>query len=182
MIELAATEPELKTAHLLLRPLRPGDAPRIAELISNWDVIRWLAMPPYPYRLSDAENFLAKTLGRGFSWNNADFAIDVDGALAGIIGYEQRDRGINLGYWLGRPYWGRGYMTEAVAAVLKHFFASPNADELASGILEGNPASLRIQEKFGFEIIGRSEVFSVPNAKALPHIDTRLTRQSYEAL
>lgn len=178
----ATAGPVLKTKRLLLRPLRLDDAPRIAELIGAWEVIRWLAMPPYPYHLSDAESFVAETQERGSRWNSADFAVDVDGAIAGTVGYAPRHQGISFGYWLGQPYWGQGYMTEAVAAALAHFFASPNADELASGILEGNPASLHIQEKFGFEVVGRSEIFSVPNGKALLHIDTRLTRQSYEAL
>ena len=173
---------ELKTERLVLRPVRTADAARIAELIGNWNVIRWLAMPPYPYQLKDAEDFITRTLNREPTGEICSLAITCDEALIGHVGYGgPRDSSkVLIGYWLGEPYWGKGYMSEALDASLAHYFATTDADEIFSGILTGNSASLRIQEKLGFEVIGESEIFCVPRGETLAHLDTRLSRQRYE--
>lgn len=127
----------LRTPRLTLRPLRTEDAEPIARLIAEWDVIRWLTRPPHPFRLADAEAFIAS--GQGIHW-----AILLDGTFIG----EVRTRP-NLGYWLGLPWHGRGYMTEAArAAVTRHF--DEGGGRLNSGYMPGNAASRKVLEKLGF--------------------------------
>lgn len=174
---------ELRTERLVLRPPRMSDAVRIAELIGNWNVIRWLAMPPYPYKLEDAERFITRMLNREPTGENSSLMITADGKLIGNVGIGStaENSRAQFGYWLGEPYWAKGFMTEAVSAALENYFASIDRKEIYSGILVGNRASLCIQEKLGFEIVGESEIYCVPRQETLPHLDTRLTRETFEA-
>jgi RimJ/RimL family protein N-acetyltransferase len=110
-------------------------------------------------------------------------AITLEQALIGIIGIEPgRGGDPTLGYWLGHAYWGRGYMSEATSALVNRFFESRGADALASGYFAGNGASWRIQDKLGFRMAGERVLHSRPWGKDLPHIDTILTRDRFEAL
>jgi RimJ/RimL family protein N-acetyltransferase len=90
--------------------------------------------------------------------------------------------GPNLGYWLGRPYWGKGYMTEATRAFLAHLFRSSASDIVYSGALADNAASLAIQWKLGFACHVEGTHFFRPRNATLPHVFTRLERRSFEAL
>lgn len=174
---------ELRTERLVLRRPQMSDVEPITELIGNWDVIRWLSMPPYPYKREDAEGFVERVLAEGESVDCCKRTITRDGAAIGNIGFGPRgkDGMIRIGYWLGEPYWGKGYMSEALAAMLAHFFATTDEDEMASGVYEGNGASLRIQEKLGFEVVGQTEQFCVPRGETVTLIETRLPRARYEA-
>jgi len=108
---LADAEIELRTKRLVLRPMRPSDAEPLFALFADWEVIRWLSMPPWPYMIADAHEFLG-SLER--SLTKTTFAITRDEALIGGIDVRmnqasrsQSGDGPNLGYWLGRAYWGR---------------------------------------------------------------------------
>lgn len=134
----------MATERLRLRPLKLDDAARIHALINDWNVLRTLASPPYPYRREHAEEFLAAALRKHKLGSATIFAIAQEEGLIGLIGIEPRERGPTLGYWLGRAYWGRGYMSEAAAALVHHYFRFPGNDRLVSGYFAGNGASWRI--------------------------------------
>jgi len=170
----------IKTERLLLRSFHDNDAPRMTALIGNWNVIRWLAAPPYPYRLNNAEAFIARVAPETITQQNATLAIEIEGVLAGSIGYEARGEDVHLGYWLGEPYWEKGYMREAVGAVLGFYFSAHNNREIISSVLMGNEASLRLQKSFGFETVGETDLFCVPHDAVLPAVGTRLSRERYK--
>jgi RimJ/RimL family protein N-acetyltransferase len=135
----------IRTKRLTLRPLILADAPAIAQGIGQWEVIRWLTRPPYPYALADAVAFLSGSVSAEC------FGIDFDGTLAGVIGLhlDAADQGVDLGYWLGLPFHGQGYMTEAAsAAIADHFTQSETA--LDSGYIVGNSRSENVLTKLGF--------------------------------
>lgn len=140
----------LQTKRLKLRPLKAADAPAIARLIGNWNVIRWLTSPPWPYRLADAQWFVADDGSSG------SFCIEIDGAFAGIVGLTNK---LDLGYWLGQPFHGQGYMTEAARAVVDSHF-SDHAERLMSGYIPGNETSAGVLKKCGFV---NTETISVPS-------------------
>ena len=151
----------IRTARLLLRPLRPTDAEPLFELFNNWQVVRWLSMPPWPYALADAVAFITPRVTQKPVETN--FAIALDDSLIGGIGVRMKDTshlqagpGPNLGYWLGQPYWGRGYMTEAARGIAAHAFASGVGETIYSGAFADNAASLRVQEKVGFVRAGET--------------------------
>ena len=116
-------------------------------------------------------------------------AITRDGALIGCIDVinkpaseVQRDAGYCLGYWLGEPFWGEGLMSEAARAFVAHFFATKPDDVLYSGAFSENAASLRIQEKLGFQRDGENMFYSRPRDGELPHVSTSLTRAAFARL
>jgi len=174
-----AAGPVLKTARLRLRPYGWDDAPAMTAFLADFEVARWLALVPHPYGPEHARSFLEKTLGGGFP-DKLGLAIEVDGRLAGGIALAGLSALPMLGYWLGPPHWGRGLMTEAVAAVLAHGFGTLGLTRVGSGIFAGNEASLAIQRRAGFEVVGQSEVFSLARNTTVTHIDTRLTRRRWQ--
>jgi RimJ/RimL family protein N-acetyltransferase len=176
----------IRTERLTLRPLRADDAAQLFALFANWQVIRWLSMPPWPYTLADAQSFIGSRLNQDLT--NTSFAIAVGDALVGAIDVRmsapaqlQRGPGPNLGYWLGQPYWGRGYMTEAARGFVPHVFAARLGDTIYSGAFADNEASLRVQEKLGFERDGETTLHSKPRGADFPHVNTKLTRSAFEA-
>jgi RimJ/RimL family protein N-acetyltransferase len=159
---------EIRTARLLLRKPAPADAEKIAGMIGQWEVIRWLTQPPYPYKIDDAEAFIAEAARR--RWFYLIEAHDVVGAV---------EIGDHLGYWLGAAHWGKGYMTEATRALLTEYFAETGADHLLSGYLQGNIASCNTLSKLGFLETGRRKVHCRPRNAEAVHIDMRLDRAAF---
>ncbi len=167
-------------AACVLRPLLAADAPRLAELISDWEVVRWLSMPPYPYAARDAEAFIATVREATMPAGYRTVAIALDGVLVGLIGIDQRAVGANLGYWVGRPFWGQGIMTAAATALTREFFAMSREDVLTSGYFSGNEASWAVQRRLGFQVTVEGTLFNRPHGKHLPHMETALTRARFE--
>ena len=83
----AANIPDLRTERLVLRRPEKSDIDAITKLIGNWDVIRWLSMPPYPYKREDAEGFVERVLAEGESIDCCKRTIALDNAAIGSIGY-----------------------------------------------------------------------------------------------
>ncbi len=171
----------LQTARFILRPAQVGDAEPIARYLNDFAVSGNLARVPYPYHLSDAKAWL-RTRRAGLPVEETSFTIDLPGeGLAGHVGFHLGPEGPIIGYWLGQPFWGRGIMTEAVAASLDWFFAHSAAPELLSGVFHFNHPSLRIQHKLGFSEIGRSRLHCLARHAEVEHIDTKLTRVVWKA-
>jgi RimJ/RimL family protein N-acetyltransferase len=143
--------PTLKTARLVLRAPSRGDLPAIVALVGDRRVAANTARIPHPYTAADALGLIA-------SINQKDsetvFALELNGALIGMCGLDPRQDGAELGYWLGVPFWGRGYATEAARAVIDYAFAKLGHGLLSSGARVSNPASRRVLEKCGFQWTG----------------------------
>ena len=165
----------IATARLILEPVRSDFAQGLFEHINDWEVMRWLASPPWPYSLADMQEWIARSSTARDAALDADYAITFEGLPIGVIGLTGLKVGPVLGYWLARPFWGRGFMTEAGGALLAHMFASGKGF-VASGVLEGNAASLRIQQKLGFRIVNERYIHARPHGRPMPHIDTVLGR------
>lgn len=162
----------IETARLILRPLDGGDVNAIVAGIGNYDVVRWLSSPPYPYRADDARRFLGSPAARpGRAW-----AITEDGGFRGIVSI-----GTELGYWLAREAWGRGIMTEAGDAVVDAWFARPWRGALASGHFAANDASAGVLRKLGFWDVGAGARMSAPLGQPVPSREMRMTRAGWRA-
>ncbi len=135
------------------------DAKAIALLVNDRRIAENTLRIPHPYGLADAEEFIA-------SANAGDGEIvfviaSRDGGLLGCCGIAQLDDTTpEIGYWLGVPFWGKGYATEAARALIDHAFVDLGHDTLVAGARVTNPASRRVLEKCGFQWTGR---------RALPH-------------
>lgn len=145
--DLPAT-PVLKTARLILRAPRRGDGKAIVRLVNDRRVAENTARIPHPYFLDDAETFVAAA---NRQVGEAIFAIIRDDELIGMCGVEPRQDGPEIGYWLGTPFWGRGYATEAIRAAIDHAFGVLGHDMLQAAARVSNPSSRRVLEKCGFQ-------------------------------
>jgi RimJ/RimL family protein N-acetyltransferase len=170
----------IMTERLLLRPPQMGDAEPIARYLNDFGVAGNLARVPFPYYESDARAWL-RTRVPGLPVEETNFSIELPGeGYAGQIGFHRGPQGPIVGYWLGRPFWGRGIMTEAGRASLDWFFGASQADTVYSGVFHFNASSLAIQHKLGFTEIGRSRLLCLARGAEVEHIDTQLTRSVWK--
>jgi RimJ/RimL family protein N-acetyltransferase len=145
-----------RTERLLLRPGWVEDAPALHEAIADQAIARNLAHAPWPYSMLDAENFLMRE--RAPHEASSLIFLRTGGAprLIGGIGFGRMPTGeMELGYWIARPHWGRGYATEAGRAVLDYARDSLRIPRLSAGHFLDNPASGRVLAKLGFRAVGR---------------------------
>jgi RimJ/RimL family protein N-acetyltransferase len=163
----------------VLRPPEPRDAEDIFRGIANFNVVRMLDNPPWPYELAHAEAFIARANEARASGEELHLAVTIDDRAIGIVSIRQRNGAPHLGYWLAEPHWGRGYTTEAARALIRHFFAERDDDRLTSGALADNTASIKILTALGFEEVGRGTFFSNVRGEAIPHIDAALMRERF---
>jgi RimJ/RimL family protein N-acetyltransferase len=180
---------QLVTPRLLLRPLVIEDTAALLPLFNDWRVIEWLSAPPWPYTEADMHCYFGALLASTAPDREIYFVIERGGVPMGGISWtiepasrQQRGAGPNIGYWLGAEYWRNGYMTEALDAAAQHLFTTTAANALYSGAFDGNPASLRVQEKAGFQRDGVTPLRSNPKQLDLPQVNTVLTRTRFETL
>jgi RimJ/RimL family protein N-acetyltransferase len=183
----AAQALDLKTRRLVLAPVKAAHARALHRLVNDWDVAKMLAVIPWPVPLEAVEDFAA---GQERSEGDEDaFAILLEGKPIGVCGIKrpgtsEPPRAMpRLGYWLGRQYWGQGYMTEAVEALVGHAFERfPQAEVIGAGVFEDNPASRRVQEKLGFEPAGGYPLHCVARDAEVYVLDMNLTRERWAAV
>lgn len=164
---------ELVTPRLILRPSRPDDAPCFALGLGQYDVARWLAPIPWPFTLAMAAEWL-----RGAPENRPEramFIIDLPGR--GLIGAVVLTE--ELGFWIARPHWGRGFATEAASAVVDWHFRGCNSGGIGSSAHHRNAASLRVKAKLGFIETGRDRRYSHTMQRNEEHVLTRLSREDW---
>ena len=137
----------LRTERLVLVAPTLAHAPSIAQLCNNINVHKWMARLPFPYALSDAEFFINEIVP---SAEEACFAITRDDELLGVAGLHFHPEKLpELGYWLGEPYWGHGYASEAGAALVEAARAA-GAAALRSRARLDNVGSRNVLRKLGF--------------------------------
>jgi [ribosomal protein S5]-alanine N-acetyltransferase len=140
----------MKTDRLTLRPVFHSDANRIAMLAGDWDVASMTGRIPFPYSEEAAHQWVD-----GLADHEEVFGIEHNGELIGICGFMADDaHDAELGYWIGKPYWGEGYATEAARAVMAHGFAKSGIRRFICKHLMGNEASARVIRKLGFRYTG----------------------------
>lgn len=143
---------EIRCRSCVLRPLVPSDAVSLARHANDRDV--WLNLRdrfPHPYSLADAQAYIAMTADQS---PRTSFGIVVDGEAVGGIGLEPGEdiarRTAEIGYWLGRRFWGRGITTDAVRAVTRHAFDALGLHRVFAVPFAHNAASARVLEKAGY--------------------------------
>jgi RimJ/RimL family protein N-acetyltransferase len=150
--------PTLSTERLLLRGVVNADAKRIAELLGDPVIASMTSWIPRPYGQADAERWLAHC--RSLDWDReAQFVIEHRNfGVVGALGFRPGPLGRpEIGYWLGRPYWNRGYATEAVRAALHWVRRDWRRKLVVGGHFTDNPASGQVLCKAGFLYTGDVE-------------------------
>ncbi len=148
-----APQPTLATPRLLLRPLALADAAEVQRLAGVWEVADTTLSIPHPYEDGVAEAWIATLADLYARREQVVFAIAArpDDYLLGAIGLVLR-RTYNraeLGYWIGKPFWGLGYATEAAMAALRYGFGTLALNRIHACHFARNPASGRVLQKIG---------------------------------
>ena len=143
-----------RTPRLLLRPGFPEDAPALAQAIGDEFIVRNLARAPWPYGVRDAEAYLAEPRDPVLPSLLAFERTAAAPKLIGYCGLSRRTSGaVELGYWIARSHWCRGFATEAGKALIDIARVLGLAQLEASHFID-NPASARVLDKLGFESTG----------------------------
>ena len=176
-----ASIPVLETERLVLRAPRLEDAENIAMLANERRIAENTARIPHPYPLADAKTFLAAA---NRSDRETTFVIALaDGTLIGACGLAMTEGPApELGYWLGVPFWGQGFATEAVRAVIDYAFTDLGHDAVQAGARVTNPQSRRVLEKCGFQWTGVGLCRIRALASSAPIDRFRLERGIWSAL
>lgn len=144
-----------------LSPVETRDKEALVAHLQEQEISRNTLSIPYPYTESDAEAWIDERIRhREEQPAETTFAVRApDGMLIGAVGAGSFDVGsshrANIGYWLARPYWNRGIMTEAVRRFVAYAFAELEVARLTAEVFAGNEASVRVLQKAGFRQEGR---------------------------
>jgi ribosomal-protein-alanine N-acetyltransferase len=153
-----AAQPELITERLLLRPFVLADAPVVQRLAGEKAIAEMTVAIPHPYEDGMAEAWIGTHRQAFDEDKEAVFAITLreNGFLVGCIGLTINREHVRaeLGYWIGKPYWGNGYCTEAARAMVRFGFGELGLNRIHAIHFRRNPASGRVMAKIGMTCEG----------------------------
>ncbi len=162
----------LETKRLRLRPFRHGDEDELAGHLGDWEITRQLALNPHPFGMDHAEDWIKECLAQPNGQKyGLRFAVETPGetGLVGGAGLSPVNGEFELGYWIGRRCWGRGYATEVASAIVDVGFAALGLDEVVALVFGENPASVRVLEKIGFALAETSDTPEPESAERAVH-------------
>src|SRR5437868_1751743 len=170
---------EIDLGHFLIRDWRHGDEETLARHANNpkiWRNVR--DRFPHPYTLDDAKWWIEHASSEN---PMTSFAIVVDGEAAGGIGFFLQEdifrRSVEIGYWLGEAFWGRGIVTDAVRAMSEYIFANFDVCRIYAGVFEWNPGSMRVLEKAGYVLEGRMRKAATKDGQTIDEFIYALVRE-----
>lgn len=152
----AMPQPTLETDRLVIRPFRDSDADTVQTLLQSRKIAANTSSIEHPYPEGAAALWIGTHAGCWARGDSVVFAITDKQQLEevrGAIGLEihARDENAELGYWVGEPWWGRGYATEAAKAVLEFGFSTLGLKKIYAHHHAKNPASGRVMQKIGMQ-------------------------------
>lgn len=146
--------PTLETERLRIRPYSDADIPELLPLIGTREVAATTLRIAHPYTEQDARDFFKLAEEPGKLW--LAITLRADGRQIGGIGLriEPQHQHAELGYWLGAPYWGQGYATEAAQEMLRYGFDNLELHRIFATHFKQNAASGNILKKIGMQYEG----------------------------
>lgn len=172
----------LETGRLLLRPYARDDAAAITGMLNDAEMARWLMVIPHPFVEYDARQLVKAAWGRLTGGRGFDLLVTAkDGGPVGSVGVGLHDGGKRgeLGFWIGRGHWGRGYAGEAAGRMVDFATGTLGVARLTGTVAADNRASLAVLARLGFVETGRGEtaVPSTGEARAVIYFELRTGRQ-----
>ncbi len=150
--------PRFETPRLILRQVSLSDVPSWERYFVDYEIISQLSdRVPWPYPANGVVDFLNNVIlpPQGVSrWTWGIFLRENSEELIGVVDFWRQGCPENRGFWLGRKFWGRGIMTEAVAPVTAYAFETLGFERIIFSNAKGNVASRRVKEKSGARLIG----------------------------
>lgn len=153
--------PEIKTERLLLRCFKLTDTKQVQALAGNFNVSKTTLNIPYPYKDGMAEEWIRTEQNYFDNNSQVTFAITdkLTGALMGAISLLSiKDKKAGIGYWIGEPFWSKGYCTEATAALIDYAFSKRRLVKLVAEHLSSNPASGKVMKKVGMHHVATKRI------------------------
>jgi RimJ/RimL family protein N-acetyltransferase len=182
-VEVEGEGAVIRTPRLVLSRLMPDMASALFDELNDWSVVSMLSEVPWPVKLKDVEDFLARQPDP-----DADtFAVIASGSPIGVVAVKKPGSGNpprrmpRLGYWIGPRHWGRGLGTEAVGAVVGHAFRAYPGERIGAGVFSDNPASRRVLEKLGFTPAGAYRTHSRSRDGLVETVDMQLPHAAWAA-
>jgi len=155
---------QIKTKRLVLKkPTIKTNKKLIVSQIGDWEVAKWLSGVPYPYTEQKAEEWL-----NNINDDDLLFSIFRNNSLIGGVGLSlEEDNDLDLGFWIGRGHWGKGYATEAAMALIQYVNKEFNLKQINACYIKGNTGSSNVLMKLGFMEIGECEVYFLSRKKTM---------------
>jgi len=187
-VTLAWTPPTIETERLVLRPVTPGDATAVFLYASNPNLTRFTLFETHQ-TIDDSRWFVNDYVHSRYVNREPDpLAIVVKGdplgAMVGAIGAHwasQPNGTMEMGYSIAEPYWGRGLVTEAAAAVTRQVFTEYAVERLQARVIAGNDASERVLQKLGFTREGVLRSLILRRGRCVDVIMYSLLRSEWES-
>ena len=177
----------LETERLILRRWEESDAEDLYKYANNPDVGPIAGWPPHQSveeSLDVIKNVLNGKEAYAICLKEDGKAIGaIELKLNGHTDMTEKDDECELGYWLGKPFWGQGLMPEAAREILRHAFEDIGMSKVWCGYYEGNTKSKRVQEKVGFKYQWTTEGVDVPlmHEKRTGHVNA-MTQEEWQTL
>ena len=176
--------PILLSQRLVMRAPHEDDIDALAHLANNANIANMVARMPHPYTVADAADFVRRT--RAGTIGKCVYAITKadNGAFLGCCGIEPHEDGrtVELGYWLGEPYWNQGYVTEAAHALIDMVFRTRDIEQIDARCRVMNIPSRRVIQKCGFQFQATGMVQSLSVGGMVPVEWYRLDRKTWVSL
>ena len=179
--------PVLTTERLILSRPVEGDMQHIIHYLDSDKIYSEnTANMPYPYKEADAEFLIHEVVDKGFE-NETDFVFAIrnkeNGLIMGLIGihhWDKTNQKAEIGYWLGKEFWNKGYVTEAMTEVLAFGFKVLNLNKMFAVFFPHNPASGRVMEKSGMkqEAVLKQEIYK--NGKFLDFVRYSILKEDFK--
>ncbi|WP_460931721.1 GNAT family N-acetyltransferase [Shinella zoogloeoides] len=176
--------PILLSPRLVMRAPHEDDIDALAHLANNANIANMVARMPHPYTVADAADFVRRT--RAGAIGKCVYAITKadNGAFLGCCGIEPHEDGrtVELGYWLGEPYWNQGYATEAAHTLVDMVFRTRDIEQIDARCRVMNIPSRRVIQKCGFQFQATGMVQSLAVGGMVPVEWYRLDRKTWVSL
>ncbi|KQO73764.1 GNAT family protein [Agrobacterium sp. BA1120] len=176
--------PVLLSSRLVMRAPHEEDIDALAHLANNANIATMVSRMPHPYTAKDAADFVRRA--KVGEIGKCVYAITrmENGEFMGCCGLEPQEDGktLEMGYWLGEPYWNNGYTTEAAHALIDMAFRTRDIEQIDARCRVTNIASRRVIQKCGFQLQGSGMVGSLALGGMVPVEWYRLDRKTWVSL
>ncbi|MGE4351073.1 MAG: GNAT family N-acetyltransferase [Bdellovibrionales bacterium] len=178
------------TKRLWIRPFREEDCAREVELLNDPDVNAALISVPFPFTYADAMDFFRKMVTT-YAAGRPEFFVLAESQTDEMIGaiglhnehtLDRRPFVAEVGYWLGKPYWGQGYLQEALPVVLAFGFQTLNLKKIVATTNTDNQRSQKLLKKMGFRYLGTAKPLKEEEGATPMVTSWEMTRQEFEDL
>ena len=178
---------EIDGNRIRLRKLKLSDAQDIYKNLQNKEMVKWTSNIPWPYKKQNAIKWIRRTHyeirnKKGYAFG---IILKAENRIIGAISLmhiDWKNKNAELGYWLGKTYWGKGYTIEAVKLILKFAFGKLKLHRVYASLFEENVASKRVLEKAGFKLEGVMRECRYRYNKWHNELKFSILKQEYEKL